>query len=404
MNTDKKQMKGFKVRLLPTEEQEKNLWLNASAARFSWNWGLGFQMERFKNGEPFLSAYELRKHLFSLKSSDENFYWLNEVSSKAIAFAILDLGAAYKRFFAIQKKGKKFSDNKRKYAARNGKSLTHYDMIGHPKFKKKGLVTPSFGQPNEMLYFTDGCAVLLKVGRVKVQTNLTFPQGRTSGKYYNPRVSYVNGKWILSFSMEVENQDYALNDYSVGVDLGIKTLATVSCNGEKLVFPNINKTSKVKSIKKQLKKVQRKFSKRKKGSANKRKVYDRMRALYYKLSNIRKDHTHKTTRKVVDLLPSRIVIEDLSVSGMMKNRHLSKAISEQTFYEFRRQLEYKCSARGIELVIADRFFPSSKRCSCCGAILKTLTLKDRVFNCPSCGLSIDRDFNAALNLESYTGK
>ena len=165
---------------------------------------------------------------------------------------------------------------------------------------------------------------------------------------------------------------------------------------------NINKSRRVKRLKRHLKHLQRQAAKKAKRSKNQHKAYEKCGGLYRKLSAIRKDHTHKTTRKIVDLFPKRIVVEDLNVRGMMKNHHLARAVAEQTFHEFRRQIEYKCEERGIELVVADRFFPSSKKCSKCGGINKGLRLKDRIFVCPHCGASLDRDFNAALNLENYT--
>ena len=393
-------LKGFKVRLLPTEEQERLLWQNVGAARFAWNWGLALQMQRFENGEKLLGEYALRSEFLKLKTLPE-YAWLNDVSSKAPVFALFDLMTAYKRFFRTQANGEKFTAKTRERARRLKRKLTPYDMAGHPKFKKRSRCKPCFAQPNERLYFTGGCAVLLKIGHVRIRTDRVLPQGIGTGKYYNPRVSFDNGKWILSFAMEVESQDYVLGDYSVGVDLGIKHLAVVSCAGTHLVFDNINKTRRVKRLKRQLKHAQRMASKKKKRSKNQEKAYARCERLHQKIASIRNDHTHKTTRKIVDLLPNRIVVEDLNVSGMMKNRHLARAVAEQCIYKFRVQLVYKCAERGIDLVVADRFYPSSKKCSSCGAIHKGLTLKDRTFQCPNCGLSIDRDLNAALNLETY---
>ena len=393
-------MKGFRVRLLPTEEQESLLWQNAGVARFAWNWGLALQMKRFEDGEKLLGEYDLRSEFLKLKKQDE-YAWLNNVSSKSPVFALFDLMTSYKNFFRTQKSGEKFTTKTLEKAKRRKRKLTPYDMKGHPKFKKKDRCKPSFAQPNEKLYFTGGCAILLKIGHVEIQTDYELPQGRDVCKFYNPRVSYENGKWILSFAMEVEKQDYALKDCSVGVDLGIKDLAVVSCEGDKMVFPNINKTRKVKRLNRHLKHAQRLAARKTKGSKNRRKAYEKCKRLCERLASIRHDYTHKTTTKIADLLPSRIVVEDLNVRGMMKNRHLARAVAEQNFYKFRAQLEYKCEERGIELVVANRFFPSSKKCSACGAIHKGLKLKDRIFNCPHCGMSIDRDFNAALNLENY---
>ncbi len=393
-------MRAFKIRLLPTEDQEQILWKTTGVSRFAWNWGLAFQMERFKNGEKLLGEYDLRKEFNKLKTQEE-YSWLKEVSSKAPVFALFDLMTAYKNFFRIQKQGEKFTLSAKRKAQRQGRKLTPYDMKGHPQFKKRERCKPSFAQPNESMYFQNGNVVLLKVGHVKFQTNYELPEGRFAGKFYNPRVSFVNGKWILSFAMEVENQNYELKDYSVGIDLGIKVLAVASVGGNAMEIKSINKSLPVKRLKKRLKHSQRNASRKSKKSNNQKKAYERVAKLYRRLTNIRQDYTHKATRKIVDTLPKRIVVEDLNISGMMKNKHLARAVAEQNFYEFRRQLEYKCEARGIELVIANRFFPSSKKCSRCGEVNRDLKLKDRTFICPACSFTIDRDLNAARNLENY---
>lgn len=192
----------------------------------------------------------------------------------------------------------------------------------------------------------------------------------------------------------------------MGIDLGIKELAICS---DGTIYDNINKTVKTKKLEKRLRRLQRKVSRKyqnnKEGSTfvktcNIIKLEKQIKLLQRRLSNIRKNHLHQTTSSIVKTKPRRIVIEDLNVSGMMKNRHLAKAIQKQGFYEFRRQLEYKTKNKGIELVIANRFFPSSKTCSYCGIINKDLKLSDRVFNC-ECGFSIDRDLNASINLANY---
>ena len=197
-----------------------------------------------------------------------------------------------------------------------------------------------------------------------------------------------------------------LTDVSLGIDLGLKELAICS-NGK--VYKNINKSYVVRKIEKRLKRLQkqvsRKYEQNKKGkeyvkTKNIIKLEKQIQQVYRRLANIRSNYLHKTTTSIVKTKPYRVVIEDLNVKGMMKNKHLSDAIRKQGFYEFKRQLEYKCKFRGIQLVVADRFYPSSKTCSQCGEIKKDLKLKDRVYKC-SCGLSIDRDLNASINLSRY---
>lgn len=380
-------IKSYKVRLFPNQEQEELMWNHVNACRYVWNWGLDFQIKLRKNNEKYISGYSLKKELTKHKKEE---IWLKNISSQSLALSILDLDDAYKRFF---KKQTKF-----------------------PKFKSKKKETPKFPIRADACYYINNSFNIEKIGKIKTKTKMKLPEGRNKIKYINPRIKYLYGKWILSFGLEVENQDkIKLTNDSMGVDLGIKELAVVSKGQETFIFKNINKTKKVKRLKSKLKHMQRVVS-RKYHTNNKLKTYDKswiksknilkyefkIAKLQYKLSNIRKDYTHKITSKLINMLPKCIVIEDLNVSGMMKNRHLSKSIQEQSFYEFRRQIEYKSEWKGIEVVIADRFFPSSKTCSCCGSIKSDLKLKDRVFICNECGFEIDRDINASLNLMNYS--
>ena len=402
--------KSYKIRLFPTPEQEQAMRESVNAARFVWNWGLAYQMERFKSGEKHMGGYDMKKVLTQLKKQD-GYKWLNEVSNKTLSMALLDLDNAYQRFFALQKKGEKFSKQTIERAKRQGKKLTFYDMHGHPKFKKKAKSKPSFYANYEQFYFVKGYAVLEKIGRVKYRTDYELPvvrkKGENTAKFTNPRVSRTNGKWLLTFGMECENQARKLNDFAVGIDLGVKELAVISYgNGEKSKnFKNINKTKRMRRLKKRLKHKQRNVSRKICANGNyaktKRVLKEEAKAqkLCRKLDNIRHNYTHHVTAEIINLNPKKIAIEDLNVKGMMKNRHLAEAIQGQTWHEFRRQIEYKAEWAGIEVVLADRRYPSSKKCSVCGAIKRDLKLKDRVYKCDACGLVIDRDLNAARNLE-----
>ena len=385
------------------------------AMRFVWNWGLAYHMERFKNGEKYLSAYEMKKILTQLKTQDE-YKWLNSVSAHTLNMALLDLGDAYHRFFEIQKEGEKFTKAKIARFKRLNKKLTTYDMKGHPKFKKKAKAKQNFYVRYERFYLTEKSVNIEKIGKVKYQAKfrkLKLPsvnkKAENTTKFINPRVSFRNNKWTLTFGTECENQAQDLNSFAVGIDLGVKTLAVVSYdNGKKKEFKNINKTKRVRKLKKRLRHFQRKVSRKYHVNGNYDKTNNILEAekkvsdIHRKLANIRMNHTHHATAEITEMLPHTVVMEDLNVSGMMKNRHLSKAIQEQCFSEFRRQIEYKCERKGIKFQLADRFFPSSKKCSSCGNIKKDLKLKDRIYKCESCGLQIDRDLNAGINLEKLT--
>lgn len=381
-------IKGFKVRLFPNEVQTQLLWKHINVSRFVWNYALAEQLNRYKNGEKHLNKYGMSDIFIVLKQS-EKYAWLKEVSAHTIGNVCIDLDKAYARFF------KKIG--------------------GKPKFKKKGKCKNAFPVRYENVYFINDCVNIEKIGKIKYQSDKELPQGRNAYKFINPRIVFENNKWILSFGMECENQARELNDFAVGIDLGVKELAVVAYDENHKVYKNINKSKRVKTLKHKLVHLQHKVS-RKYETNNKHKVYDtkwyksngilkteeQIRKICNQLSNIRKDYTHQTTHEIISLLPKRVVMEDLNVSGMMKNKHLSKAIAEQTFYEFIRQMKYKCEYNGIEFVQVDRFYPSSKTCHKCGCIKHDLKLSDRTYICSECGEVIDRDLNAAINLANYS--
>ena len=227
-------------------------------------------------------------------------------------------------------------------------------------------------------------------------------------KYTNPRISFDGKYWFISVGIEKENPIVELTNKSIGIDVGVKDLAICS-NG--MTFKNINKTKSVKKLKKTLKRKQRqcsrKYEKNKKGkefvkTENIAKLEKQIRLLHRRLANIRTNHVHQATNKIVKTKPSRVVMETLNIKGMMKNKHLSKAISEQCLYEFKRQIEYKCKFYGIEFIQADKWYPSSKTCSECGHIKTKLSLSERNYICEDCGCVIDRDYNASINLSRYS--
>ncbi|WP_368483961.1 RNA-guided endonuclease InsQ/TnpB family protein [Geobacillus sp. LEMMY01] len=235
----------------------------------------------------------------------------------------------------------------------------------------------------------------------------------TNAKYYNPRVAFDGVHWYISVGFEVNSQTTALTQNSLGIDVGVKHLAVCS-NGK--IYPNINQTKRVKKLEKRLRRLQRKCSRKyemnkiqEKGgkfryvkTRNITKLEKQIQKLRVRITNIREDYEHKVSNELVRTKPARIVMEDLNIKGMMKNRHLSKAIQDQRLYAFKQKIKYKCEMYGIEFIEADPWYPSSKTCSACGHVKKTLTLSERIFVCDACGISIDRDLNASINLSKYT--
>ena len=384
-----------KIRLLPTPEQEILFWKSAGTARWAYNYFLG-ENERLyneyltngKQGQKYISGNELRKYINNvLKKTTHT--WLSEVGSNVMKQAVKDSEKALKDFLAGEK--------------------------GRPQYKSKRKDSPSFYVNYESLRRTDHGFQGEKIGKVKTRESL--PKLKDGQHYADPHITYDGKYWYLSVGYDVEPYQVELTGESLGIDLGIKDLAICS-NGK--TYKNINKTKRVKQLKKRLKREQRKLSRKMESNikgytSNRKPMFERpldecknfqkqkakVKSLYKKLHDIRTNHLHQTTTEIVKTKPSRIVLEDLNVRGMMKNHHLSKAISEQGFYEFKRQMVYKCELYGIELVFADRYYPSSKTCSECGNIKKDLKLSDRIYRCDCCGLTIDRDFNASLNLARY---
>lgn len=369
--------KSWRIKLHPTKEQEQKLWQSAGTARWAYNWTMGRQKENHESGGKFINDGSLRKEITQLKKMEE-FAWLNDISAQIPKQAVKDACLAYQKFFKGQAK--------------------------FPKFKSKKRSVPSFYQRYDNIRFKEGKVVLEKIGWVIIAEKIP------GGEYSNPRIKHDGLNWYLSVGVDTEilliNKP---TNEPIGIDVGIKELAVIS-NGE--IIKNINKTKEIRRLTKKLKRLQRRASRyyeklKNKGggiscenASNLLKLKKETRIIYKRLNNIRTNHLHQTTSKLVKTNPEYIVIEDLNVSGMMKNKHLARAIQEQKLYEFRRQFEYKCQWYGIKLIIADRFYPSSKTCSQCGKIKKDLKLSDRVYIC-DCGLHIDRDLNASINLREY---
>ena len=386
-----------KIRLKPTPEQEVLFRKSAGVSRWAYNYYLS-ENERTWNeylangkvGKKNVSEGDVRKQITVLKKT--TCPWLKEVGCNVAKQAVKDADRTLKDYIS--------------------------GLRGKPHYKSKHGSKPSFYVNYESLSRRSGGFHGEKVGFVRTSEPLPkLPKGQ---KYSNPRISYDGKYWYLSFGYEVGEQKPELTGESLGIDLGVKELAV--CSDGK-VYGNINKTHEVRRLERSLKRQQRKLSRKIEANTsgyktigNKRvPIYAKplkdcrniqkqkrtVKLLYRRLANIRTNHIHQTTTGIVKTKPSRIVMETLNVKGMMKNKHLAEAVSKQGFYEFKRQIAYKCEKYGIELVEVPTFYPSSKTCSCCGRVKKELKLSDRVYRCENCGLEMDRDLNASINLANY---
>ena len=393
----------YKVRLLPNNKQATKFFQFADGARFAYNWALEQEKTNYENGGKFLSNCDLRKKFTKFKKNPEA-AWLNDISNNVTKQAIKDACDAYKRFF----KG----------------------LSGHPNFKSKRKTRPGFYQDTDKIKFTGTHVKLEKIADstrknrkaanwVRLAEKNRIPVGC---KYINPRITFDGIYWWISVGVEEsEAVGKPDRDRGVGIDLGIKDLAVCS-DGE--TYKSINKSSKVRKLEKRLKRQKRRQSRMmennidhyitdakgyrhpvwKKPISEYRNFIKRkgeVQKTYKRLSNIRQDYLHQKTAETVNREPKFICIEDLNVKGMMKNKHLSKAVQEQELREFRRQIQYKADWHNIPVIVADRWYPSSKICCCCGHIRKDLKLSDRTYICPECGNVIDRDYQASVNLERY---
>lgn len=367
-------------RLYPTEHQEQKFIKFAGTARWAYNECLSYKIDCYKNYNYSCGLKDMMKHIQELKNSEE-YKWLQEIPEAITKQSIKDLNIAYKNFF---ERGNK----------------------GFPKFKSKNKNKLSFYQRTDNLKskMIDG-NVYIKITGIKKWVKTKEPL--KTDRPQNPRVIYDNKYWYLTYSYEVDALPKSMSTEVIGVDLGVKNLAVTSNNK---VYKNINKTERVKKLEKKLHRLQRKLSKKyeinKQGNRfvktnNIIKLENQIKIVYRTLSNIRKTYLHEVTKDLVRTKPKAICIEDLDICGMMKNRYLSKAIAEQEFYRFRTYLEYKCKLNGIDLIIADRYYPSSKTMSCCGYKFNKLSLSTRILKCPQCNTIIDRDLNAAINLKNY---
>ena len=374
-------LRSFKTELNPTEEQKIKIHKTIGTCRYVYNFYLSHNKELYEKGEKFMSGKS-----FSVWLNNEYLpgkpdkMWIKEVSSKSVKRSIENAHTAFQRFF----KG----------------------TSGFPKFKKKGRqdVKMYFVRNNPKDCRCERHRVNIPtLGWVRLKEKGYLPTTRDGYMIRSGAVSVKAGRYFVSVLVDVE--DTKVKDTfhdGIGIDLGIKELAV--CSDGK-VYKNINRSATVKKLEKKLRREQRSLSRKyenlKKGKAAQGKNIQKQRLkvqkIYYRLDNIRTDHISQMIAGIVKTKPSYITVEDLNVSGLMKNRHLSKAIASQKFYEIRSKLKNKCAWSGMELRVVDRFYPSSKMCHCCGSIKKGLKLSDRIYRC-ECGYVADRDLNAARNL------
>ena len=375
-------LKSFKTEINPTEEQKARIRKTIGTCRYVYNFYLGHNKALHDNGEKFMTGKS-----FSLWLNNEYIpdnpdkTWIREVYSKAVKKSIEDGCAAFTRFFKHQSNFPKFK--------KKGKSdVKMYFVKNNPKdcqCERHRLKIPTLGW-------------------VRIKEKGYIPTTKAGYMIRSGTVSVKAGRFYVSVLVEIPdvNINNNLNE-GIGIDLGLKDFAIIS-NGK--TYRNINKSAGLKKLEKQLIREQRSLSRKyenlKKGESTQRANIQeqklKVQKLHHKMDNIRTDYINKTIAEIVKTKPSYITIEDLNVKGMMKNRCLSKAVASQKFYEFRKRLKAKCDEKGIELRVADRFYPSSKTCHHCGSIRKNLKLSDRIYRC-ECGYVADRDLNAALNLK-----
>lgn len=381
-------LKSYKTEILPTPEQKQIIHRTIGVCRFVYNFYLAHNKEIYEKEERFVSGYEFSVWLNNeYLPQNPEFSWIREVSSKSVKQSIMNAQRAFKNFFS-HKSGfpnwkKKLNSDVKMYFVKNGikqiisceRHRIKIPTLDWVRLKEKGYIP------------TDSNTYIIKSGSVSMK----------AGRYY-----------VSVLVEELETEKPVLNDFGIGIDLGIKEFAVCS---DGRFFANINKSVCVRKLEKSLKRQQRKLSRKYeslkkstnnlKGEATRQNIQKqklKVQRLHHRLDCIRTDYINKIISKLVKTKPAWITLENLNISGMMKNRHLSKAIAQQKFFEFRTKITAKCREYGIELRFVDRFYPSSKTCHNCGCIKSDLKLSDRIYTCSECGYTADRDFNASLNL------
>ena len=374
-------LKSFKTEINPTEEQKDIIKKTIGTCRFVYNFYLAHNKERYDKGEKFLHYKKISVWLNNeFIPNNPEYNWIKAVSSKSVKRSLENAYNAFTKFFKHQS--------------------------GFPKFKKKG-------KSEVKMYFVKNSSTdcicerhrikIPTLGWVRIKEKGYIPTTKDGHVISSGTISIKAGRYYVSALVEIPDTKIINNsNEGIGIDLGLKDFAVIS-NGE--TYKNINKTKTIKNLEKQLKREQRclsrKYENLKKGESTQKNIQKqkvKVQKLHHRLDNIRTDYINKTIAEIVKTKPSYITIEDLNVKGIMKNRHLSKAVASQKFSEFRNKLRFKCNDYGIELRIVDRFYPSSKKCHSCGHIKQDLKLSDRTYKCDCCGYKSNRDFNASLNL------
>lgn len=362
--------RAYKVELKPNNVQKTFLNKSIGIARLAYNWGLDLSIKRHEQGLSYLGAIGLHKELCAVKESQ--FPFMYEVSKLSPQNALRDLDIAFKNFFRDSKKSKK---------------------IGFPKFKSKKNNKQTFRIDGANIKVQSHCIKLPNISSIRLKEHDYIPLENV--KYLNATISKEIDRYYVSVavSYESDNETKQIEDV-IGIDLGIKELATCS---DGVVYNNPKNTKKYST---KLSKEQRRLSRKVKGSKNRKRQIVKVAKVHRKIKNSRIDTLHKMTTEITKTKCQVIVLEDLNVKGMMKNHKLAKAVADTSFFEIKRQFTYKTVFHGGEVFEIDRWFPSSKMCSNCGCIKEDLTLADRIYNC-DCGLSLDRDLNASINIRNY---
>lgn len=371
-------MKTYKTKLKLNNKQKTLFFKNASVARFAYNLTLGIEQENYKEGNKFLSDCGVRKLITQRKKDKEDLYWLSNFDCDIVKQAVKDACRAYKRFF--DKKG------------------------NYPKFKSRKRTRPSFYVDGWKLKIENGYIKIPRCSKVKLYEKDYIPEGLN---YQNPRITFDGINWWISVGLKEEQPKPQLTDETVGVDLGVKYLATCSTGK---VYLNPTKQKNYRKVRKSLKQKQRqmarKFLENKRGeqfrkTKNILKLEKVIRKKQIKLNDIKLDFFHKASTDLVRTKPNVIILEDLYVKGMLKNKNRAESLHRSSMSMFKTILVNKAESAGITIVEADRFFPSSQLCSICG--FKHVAMKDNrpVFDCPNCGHKMDRDLNASINLKNY---
>ena len=356
-------LRAHRIELNPNNKQATYFAKASGVARFAYNWALAEWMRRYKAGEK-PNQLMLRRELNAIKR--EQFPWMLEVTKNAPQMAIIQLGEAFQHFF--------------KKRAR------------YPQFRKKGI-HDRFTLTNDQFALNDSRIRIPNLGWVRMRESLRFV-----GKVLSATISRKADRWFVSIAVDIEtpkvNSHIRENQAEIGVDLGVSNFATLS-TGEVIPGPKPHK-----ALLQRLRRLSKNLSRKQKGSSNRKKAKLKLAKLHYRIANIRRDALQQlTTRLTRDY--SLICIEDLHVKGMIRNRRLSRSIADMGFHEFRRQLEYKAAVNDVKIVVADRWFASSKRCSACHYQLSELPLSVREWQCPSCDAQHQRDVNAAINLKHW---